>query len=50
MAGEVTTILTALILLPALLLLARRGRHATVPLEERPGAPAPIDERPPFQP
>ncbi|MFL5436477.1 MAG: efflux RND transporter permease subunit [Myxococcales bacterium] len=50
MAGEVTTIVTAIVLLPALLLLARRGPHATAPLEERPRAPTSIDERPPSQP
>jgi uncharacterized protein len=50
MAGEVTTIVTALVLLPALLLLARRRPHATAPLEERPRAATSIDERPPSQP
>ncbi|MFL5246207.1 MAG: efflux RND transporter permease subunit, partial [Myxococcales bacterium] len=50
MAGEVTTIVTAIVLLPALLLLARRGPHATAPLEERPRAATSIDERPPSQP
>ncbi|MFL5378192.1 MAG: efflux RND transporter permease subunit [Myxococcales bacterium] len=50
MAGEVTTIVTAIVLLPALLLLARRRAHATAPLEERPRAATSIDERPPSQP